>query len=574
MQKHQDSSVRLRRKSGPSLQNWQKPSLPDSKIMAPEKSIDMGWGQLIFGQTFEDPERLAAAIRSEVENRRDIAFYIRDPHVTLSLAPNELFLDPSHTYRIWSHDYHPQNCKSDTLRISRLSSNEDATGINKIYSARGMVPCAPDFLLDRHATKLRTYYVAKTSDDAVVGTVTGIDHTEAFNDPENGCSLWCLAVDPQATTPGIGEALVRRLVEHYFTRGRDYVDLSVMHDNTEAIQLYEKIGFQRVPVFCIKRKNPINEKLYTAPAPDAALNPYARIITDEARRRGVMVEVIDGDYGLFRLRMGGRSVICRESLTEFTSAIAMSQCDDKRLTHRTLRAAGIRTPQQLFNQKPIHQKGDRWVVKPARGEQGVGISVDVRTEEGLDKAVSMAKEHCQDFLVEEYIEGDDLRIIVIDYKVVAGAVRKPPVIVGTGAHNVSELIEKYNRRRAAATEGESRVPIDEETLRCLALENCRLDTVIPLGRTVQVRKAANLHTGGTIHDVTADLNPVLIKVAEGAATALDIPVTGLDFIVPDVSATEYCIIEANERPGLANHEPQPTAERFLDYLFPQSVFEK
>jgi hypothetical protein len=30
-------------------------------------------------------------------------------------------------------------------------------------------------------------------------------------------------------------------------------------------------------------------------------------------------------------------------------------------------------------------------------------------------------------------------------------------------------------------------------------------------------------------------------------------------------------IEANERPGLANHEPQPTAERFMDLLFPYSA---
>ena len=31
------------------------------------------------------------------------------------------------------------------------------------------------------------------------------------------------------------------------------------------------------------------------------------------------------------------------------------------------------------------------------------------------------------------------------------------------------------------------------------------------------------------------------------------------------------IIEANERPGLANHEPQPTAERFIDLLFPSTA---
>ena len=45
---------------------------------------------------------------------------------------------------------------------------------------------------------------------------------------------------------------------------------------------------------------------------------------------------------------------------------------------------------------------------------------------------------------------------------------------------------------------------------------------------------------------------------------------GFDFLVPDVSGPKYVIIEANERPGLANHEPQPTAERFIDFLFPHS----
>jgi hypothetical protein len=33
---------------------------------------------------------------------------------------------------------------------------------------------------------------------------------------------------------------------------------------------------------------------------------------------------------------------------------------------------------------------------------------------------------------------------------------------------------------------------------------------------------------------------------------------------------DYAFIEANERPGLANHEPQPSAERFIDLLFPRS----
>ena len=59
-------------------------------------------------------------------------------------------------------------------------------------------------------------------------------------------------------------------------------------------------------------------------------------------------------------------------------------------------------------------------------------------------------------------------------------------------------------------------------------------------------------------------------VAVTAAEAIGIPVTGIDLLVPDVTGTDYVFIEANERPGLANHEPQPTAQAFVDFLFPQN----
>ena len=42
-------------------------------------------------------------------------------------------------------------------------------------------------------------------------------------------------------------------------------------------------------------------------------------------------------------------------------------------------------------------------------------------------------------------------------------------------------------------------------------------------------------------------------------------------IVPSIHGHEYWIIEANERPGLANHEPQPTAARFVDLLLTERL---
>jgi D-alanine-D-alanine ligase-like ATP-grasp enzyme len=143
-------------------------------------------------------------------------------------------------------------------------------------------------------------------------------------------------------------------------------------------------------------------------------------------------------------------------------------------------------------------------------------------------------------------------------------------VIGDGVSDLRTLIVKQSRRREAATQGESRIPIDAETERCIRAAGHGYDSVLPDGAMLTVRKTANLHTGGTIHDVTDALHPVLREQAERAARLLDIPVVGLDFMVPRVDGEEFAVIEANERPGLANHEPQPTVQRFVDLLFPQT----
>jgi D-alanine-D-alanine ligase-like ATP-grasp enzyme/ribosomal protein S18 acetylase RimI-like enzyme len=542
------SNHRLERGFGQSLRNWEKLKGPATKGMISDAYVEMGWGRLVFGHTFEDNERIVETMTQYGYDRRDIAMYIIDPHVVVSLAPDKLFLDPSHTFRLWSYDYTMDSRTRNPFVIQRVSTRREAREINRIYGACHMKGADPDFILDKRANKLRTYMIAKDlTNDRVIGTVTGVDHVAAFNDPEKGASLWSLAVDPQTDFPGVGSSLVRHLCEHYFTRGRAFVDISVMHDNKKAIALYEKLGCQRIPVFCIKRKNPINQDLYTASQNYPGLNPYARLLVDEARKRGIRIDTV-----------------------------AMTKCDDKRLTRKLLAKENIRVPAQirytdLDEAVSFMEKHKAVVVKPARGEQGEGISVDITDPKDLKTAIEKAQNACPDVILEELAPGQDLRVIVINYEVVAAAVRRPPVIRGTGTHAMKELIKTYNRRRMAATGGESRIPMDEETRRCLAQQGLNPDTVLDKDKEVTVRKTANLHTGGTIHDVTDDLHPELAKAAVAAARCLEIPVTGLDFIVPDVQGPEYVIIEANERPGLANHEPQPTAQRFIDLLFPETA---
>lgn len=570
--------LRFERFNAPSLKNWGEPPRgPDTVQIGKDVVLDCGWGRLIFAHTFENPLAVADVLCEEAEDKRDIALYLRDPHVVLSRAPQELFLDPSHTYRLWLSEYRPPRTRPTGFSVRRLRRRSDADGINRLYAKRHMVPVKAEFIWKQRGKKTLTYLVAEDGESGeIIGTATGVDHTKAFPDPENGSSLWCLAVDPATVHPGVGIALVNHLADHYQARGRAFMDLSVMHDNEGAIALYEKLGFRRVPVFCIKRKNPVNEKLFMGPAPEEKLNPYGEIIVNEARRRGIAIEVIDSEQGYFALTHGGRHIVCRESLSELTTAVAMSRCDDKRVTRRLLHANGLEVPDQRVagsdeDNAAFLKKHGTIVVKPARGEQGQGISVNIDSEDAMNAAIARTRGTCETVLLEQFLDGDDLRVIVIDFRVVAAAIRRPPEIEGTGEHTVRELIEKQSRRRAAATGGESRIPSDDETRRCVEAAGYALDDTLPKGERLVVRKAANLHTGGTIHDVTGQIHPALKEACEKAARALDIPVVGLDLIVPDVPKAEYMIIEANERPGLANHEPQPTAERFIDLLFPATV---
>ena len=550
--------------------------------------FDCGWGRLLYGPAFESPAALAQCLQEETPGKRDIALHVESPQLVLGEAPSKLFLDPSVIFRrVLDGDLPEASAPGVSVRL--LTTRADIAAINRLYAIRGMVPVDPQTVWRQRNSDAVAYVVAEDERTGeIVGTAMGVDHAHAFGDAEGGSSLWCLAVDPQTGLFGAGRAMVAYLMGLYAARGRPYLELSVMHDNQVAIGLYQKLGFKQVPGFVVKNKNAINEKLFVETTACArnwvshtdfgGLNPYARLIIDEARRRGISVEVIDTQAGIFKLRHAGQEMLCRESLTEMTGGVAMTWCQDKVLTSRRLASIGLRVPRQRTAGDPeadiafLNEYGSV-VVKPALGEQGKGISVGVRTGQQLAEAIRRAGEVGGHVVIEEFCEGQDLRIVVIGYKVVAAAIRRPAEVTGDGTSTIAQLIERQSARRAAATGGESRIPVDAETERCLAEQGLDYESVLENGRTVAVRKTANLHTGGTIHDVTAELHPTLREVAETAARALRIPVAGLDFLVPSPGSDQYVIIEANERPGLANHEPQPTAQRFIDLLFPLTAGE-
>ena len=159
--------------------------------MADDVVLELGWGRLIFGQTFADPDKLAEVLRQEGQGRRDICMYAREPQVLVALAPAELFIDPSHTYRLrFSDDDSDASPAGFTVRT--LESADDADAMNRVYLRCGMVSAPVDVICDNHLHRDPVDYLVAVRDDdgTVVGTVTGVDHKRLFSDPENGSGLW------------------------------------------------------------------------------------------------------------------------------------------------------------------------------------------------------------------------------------------------------------------------------------------------------------------------------------------------------------------------------------------------
>lgn len=226
---------RLLRGQPPSYERLQARLAEDGSAMDAEPlALHCGWGRLLIGHTYPDPATLADDLLNEKPGERDIALYVAAPQQVLAQSPQQLFLDPSDTLRLWFSDYRPAQRVFRGFRIRRAQNQDDWTAINNLYIARGMLPIDPNLLTPRHLGG-PVYWIAEDeSTNAVIGSVMGLNHQKAFNDPENGSSLWCLAVDPQCTRPGVGEVLVRHLIEHFQSRGLAYLDLSVLHDNQQA----------------------------------------------------------------------------------------------------------------------------------------------------------------------------------------------------------------------------------------------------------------------------------------------------------------------------------------------------
>ncbi|MFT4778716.1 MAG: cyanophycin synthetase, partial [Flavobacteriales bacterium] len=316
------------------------------------------------------------------------------------------------------------------------------------------------------------------------------------------------------------------------------------------------------------------------------LGPSTGSIIEEAESRNIPWLRLNR-YSLCQLGYGKNQKRIQATVTSETSSIAVEIACDKEDTKHLLEQAEVPVPKgdivrsEAGLKDAVDRIGYPLVIKPINGNHGRGITANLNNWEDTLVAFAAAKEVSRSVIAERYIVGEDYRLLVIDYKLVAAAKRTPAGVTGDGTSTIQALIDVVNadpRRGYGHEKVLTQISIDAMTNGILAKHDLTLDTVLPSGEWLALKDTANLSTGGTSTDVTDIVHPHNVFMAERIAKIVGLDICGIDIMSTDISTplheTGGAILEVNAGPGFRMHLapseglPRNVAGHVVDMLFP------
>ena len=316
------------------------------------------------------------------------------------------------------------------------------------------------------------------------------------------------------------------------------------------------------------------------------LGPSTGSIVEEAVKRQIPWIRLNR-HSLVQLGYGKNQKRIQATIASTTSSIAVEIACDKEDTKNLLEAAEIPVPKGtvIYDEDDlkaaIKRIGFPLVTKPLNGNHGKGATTNLNSLEEALAGMAAAQKYSRAVICEKFITGFDYRVLVINYKFVAAALRTPAAVKGDGVHTIQQLIDIVNsdpRRGYGHEKVLTAIKVDDFTMNILKDKNLTLDSVIDKGHELWLKPTANLSTGGTANDVTHLVHPTNIFMAERIARIIGLDICGIDIMAPDltdpINENGGAVLEVNAAPGFRMHlDPtdgigRNVAEPVIDMLYP------
>lgn len=318
-----------------------------------------------------------------------------------------------------------------------------------------------------------------------------------------------------------------------------------------------------------------------------------QLLLFDALKLGVETSVIDFNDQFLEFKYNNIIEYVRNgNMTSKDTYISHWIMANKTVTKKLLERSGFKVPggeEFTSADKAIDSYGQfkekAIVIKPKSTNYGIGISIFKKPAsfEGYSEAVRLAFQEDEQILVEDYIEGTEYRFFVINGKVEAVLLRQPANVIGNGQDTIKKLISEKNQHPYRGVKHRApleKIKMGEIEQLMLKEQGYSFDSVLEKGKQVFLRENSNISTGGDSIDMTDEMHESYKQVAVAMAKALEVNVTGLDLIVPDIKMPSsdnepgYVVIEANFNPAMHMHafvqkgKGRNLSEKVINMLYP------
>ena len=319
------------------------------------------------------------------------------------------------------------------------------------------------------------------------------------------------------------------------------------------------------------------------------LGPSTFAIVQEAKLKNIPYTRLNND-SLLMFGQGCNQKIIRASIASTTSSIAVDLASNKDATRNLLSKSYIPVPRGTLIydiddlEEAVKEIGFPLVTKPVNGNHGRGITTQITTLEQAKNGFFEAQKISEHVIVERFINGNDYRFLVINYKLVAVAQRTQALVVGDGISTIEALIIEINSdpiRGEGHQKMLTKIKIDAATQSILEAKKLAPESILPRGEILFLKDTANLSSGGTATDVTDLVHPDNVFMAERIARLMNLDICGIDIMAEDVfvpiTEKNGGVIEVNAAPGLRMHlsptkgMPRNVAEPLVNMLFPNNA---
>ncbi len=298
--------------------------------------------------------------------------------------------------------------------------------------------------------------------------------------------------------------------------------------------------------------------------PKTARTERSQVVWEEAIRRGITMQqmtVFGKPVEQYRARINGKWHYFESiPVPPRFAGRSYAWMDDKWILKNFLRkhdvpvafGGSVATKKSA---REIYRHGKApFIAKPRLGSRGRHTSTYLMTEDETVRGFKIAQRLGLFVIVEEQLVGSVYRGTYVNGEVVGILRGDPARITGDGVNTIDKLIELKNKSKHPQVKDVVVTPMIKEFI---GRQSLTVESILEQGKTIDLSEKIGINYGGFAAEILPETHPKILDYIKRAGDALNAPVVGFDFIIPDVTkdpdTQRWGIIEANSLPFINLH---------------------